>query len=93
LNLVSAGIRLRLSSIGNRDESLEFSGAWDNLVKGLTEREQRVLEWRFDKERTLGECAEEMGVHRERIRQIEAKALRKLRHPSRLGNLRSIHGG
>ena len=55
--------------------------------KNLTDRERKVLVLRFGLEdghqRTLEEVGQEFGVTRERIRQIEAKALRKLRHPSR----------
>lgn len=57
----------------------------------LTEREARVLQLRFgfvdDRPRTLEEVGREFGVTRERIRQIEAKALRKLRHPTRARRL------
>jgi len=57
------------------------------LLETLTEREQRVLTLRFGlqdgRSRTLEEVGKEFSVTRERIRQIEAKALRKLRHPSR----------
>ncbi|MBV8262797.1 MAG: RNA polymerase sigma factor RpoD [Candidatus Eremiobacteraeota bacterium] len=57
------------------------------VLKNLTERERKVLVLRFGLEdghqRTLEEVGQEFGVTRERIRQIEAKALRKLRHPSR----------
>ena len=60
----------------------------------LTEREQRVLKLRFGLEdgrpRTLEEVGKEFDVTRERIRQIEAKALRKLRHPSRSKKLRDF---
>ena len=58
----------------------------DEVLKTLTTREKRVLELRFGLEdgrsRTLEEVGQHFGVTRERIRQIEAKALRKLRHPS-----------
>lgn len=57
------------------------------LLNTLDEREKRVLELRYgidgDRARTLEEVGKEFGVTRERIRQIEAKALRKLRHPTR----------
>ena len=57
------------------------------LLDTLTDREQRVLVLRFGlndgRSRTLEEVGKEFNVTRERIRQIEAKALRKLRHPSR----------
>ncbi len=62
------------------------------VLETLTEREQRVLRLRFGlddgKARTLEEVGREFNVTRERIRQIEAKALRKLRHPSRSRKLR-----
>jgi len=58
-----------------------------DVLQNLTERERKVLVLRFGLEdghqRTLEEVGQEFGVTRERIRQIEAKALRKLRHPSR----------
>src|SRR5206468_1179516 len=59
----------------------------ESVLEGLTGRERRVLQLRFGLEdgrtRTLEEVGREFNVTRERIRQIEAKALRKLRHPSR----------
>jgi len=62
------------------------------ILSGLSERERRVLEMRFGLKdgtaRTLEEVGLEFGVTRERIRQIEAKALRKLRHPIRSRKLR-----
>jgi RNA polymerase primary sigma factor len=64
----------------------------DGVLDTLTDREKRVLELRFGIEdgrpRTLEEVGKEFGVTRERIRQIEAKALRKLRHPSRSKKLK-----
>jgi RNA polymerase primary sigma factor len=60
----------------------------------LSPRERRVVELRFglegDKLYTLSEIGQELGVTRERIRQIETKALRKLRHPSRAKQLRDF---
>ncbi len=62
------------------------------VLSGLTEREQKVLRLRFGlddgRARTLEEVGKEFDVTRERIRQIEAKALRKLRHPTRSKILR-----
>ena len=64
----------------------------DEVLDTLTERERKVLILRFGLEdgraRTLEEVGKEFNVTRERIRQIEAKALRKLRHPSRSRKLR-----
>ena len=64
----------------------------DEVLSTLTEREQKVLILRFGLEdgraRTLEEVGKEFNVTRERIRQIEAKALRKLRHPSRSRKLK-----
>lgn len=64
------------------------------LLDTLTEREQRVLILRFGlkdgRSRTLEEVGKEFNVTRERIRQIEAKALRKLRHPSRAKMLKGF---
>jgi len=62
------------------------------VLHTLNEREARVLELRFGLEdgrsRTLEEVGKDFGVTRERIRQIEAKALRKLRHPNRSKKLK-----
>ena len=64
----------------------------DEVLSTLTDREQKVLRLRFGLEdgraRTLEEVGKEFKVTRERIRQIEAKALRKLRHPSRSRKLK-----
>ncbi|MCR5295044.1 MAG: RNA polymerase sigma factor RpoD [Lachnospiraceae bacterium] len=64
----------------------------DEVLGTLTEREQKVLRLRFGlddgRARTLEEVGKEFNVTRERIRQIEAKALRKLRHPSRSRKLK-----
>ena len=66
----------------------------DEVLHTLTEREARVLQLRFGLEdgrsRTLEEVGREFGVTRERIRQIEAKALRKLRHPTRSRKLKDF---
>ena len=76
-------------------EAAAFSMLKEQLVEvldTLTEREQKVLKLRFGLEdgraRTLEEVGKELDVTRERIRQIEAKSLRKLRHPSRSKKLK-----
>lgn len=69
-----------------------LKGHIDEVLQSLNPRERKVLELRFGlkdgRTRTLEEVGKEFGVTRERIRQIEAKALRKLRHPSRSKRLR-----
>jgi RNA polymerase primary sigma factor len=64
------------------------------VLAGLTAREAKVLRMRFgidmNTDHTLEEVGKQFDVTRERIRQIEAKALRKLRHPSRSEHLRSF---
>ena len=66
----------------------------DEVLESLTPREQKVLRLRFGlddgRTRTLEEVGQVFGVTRERIRQIEAKALRKLRHPSRSKKLKDF---
>jgi len=71
-----------------------LKGQVEGVLSTLTPRERRVVELRFglegDKLYTLSEIGAELGVTRERIRQIETKALRKLRHPSRSRRLREL---
>jgi RNA polymerase primary sigma factor len=66
----------------------------EEALKSLTEREGKILKMRFGlgdgNERTLEEVGQQFNVTRERIRQIEAKALRKLKHPSRSRKLKSF---
>ena len=66
----------------------------DKVLETLTDRERKVLRLRFGlddgRARTLEEVGREFNVTRERIRQIEAKALRKLRHPSRYRKLKEF---
>ena len=68
--------------------------ATDDILESLTEREAKVLQMRFgigmNTDHTLEEVGKQFDVTRERIRQIEAKALRKLRHPSRSDHLKSF---
>jgi len=67
----------------------------DGVLNSLNPRERRILQLRFGlddgRSRTLGEVGREFGLTRERIRQIEAKALRRLRHPSRSRVLRDYY--
>lgn len=78
-------------------EAANFTMLREQLIKvldGLTPREEKVLRLRFGlddgRARTLEEVGKEFDVTRERIRQIEAKALRKLRHPSRSKKLKDF---
>ena len=70
---------------------------FDEVLNSLTEREGKVLRMRFgiglSSDQTLEEVGKQFDVTRERIRQIEAKALRKLRHPSRADKLKSFLDG
>ena len=79
------------SDIATQDGLKELIG---NALGGLTAREAKVLRMRFgigmNTDHTLEEVGKQFDVTRERIRQIEAKALRKLRHPSRSEHLRSF---
>lgn len=88
---------IRDDNIMGPEESASYSILRDQILKlldTLTEREQRVLLLRFGltdgRTRTLEEVGKEFNVTRERIRQIEAKALRKLRHPSRSKHLKGF---
>ena len=65
----------------------------DKVLSALTPREERIIRMRLFQERTLEEVGKIFCVTRERIRQIEAKALRKLRHPSRSRKLRGFLKG
>ena len=85
------------STIGSPAELATGQGlkeATRNVLGGLTTREAKVLRMRFgidmNTDHTLEEVGKQFDVTRERIRQIEAKALRKLRHPSRSDHLRSF---
>lgn len=68
-------------------EDRERSECLRNAMSSLQDRERLVLERRFLGDKTLREIGIELGVSPERVRQIESKALRKLRHPSRLRHL------
>ncbi len=70
-----------------------LTGATESILNSLTERESKVIRMRFgiglNTDHTLEEVGKQFDVTRERIRQIEAKALRKMRHPTRSEKLRS----
>lgn len=87
------------SSIISPDEAATIAGlseAINDILESLTPREERVLRMRFgidmNTDHTLEEVGKQFDVTRERIRQIEAKALRKLRHPNRSDLLKSFLG-
>jgi RNA polymerase primary sigma factor len=77
--------------------NLDLREQTESVLKSLTPREERVIKMRFGvgdgSEHTLEEVGQSFAVTRERIRQIEAKALRKLRHPSRSKKLRAFLEG
>ncbi len=77
--------------------NLNLKEQTDHVLKTLTPREERVIKMRFGvgdgSEHTLEEVGQSFAVTRERIRQIEAKALRKLRHPSRSRKLKAFLEG
>ncbi len=74
----------------------KFKEEIDKFLKELTEREEKVIRLRYGlvdgRSRTLEEVGKEFNVTRERIRQIEAKALRRLRHPARQKALKCLKG-
>ena len=69
-------------------ENLEYKNKIDKMLKTLTPREERIIRLRYGLEdniiHTLEDIAKEFGITRERVRQLEVKAIRRLRHPSRL---------
>jgi RNA polymerase primary sigma factor len=94
---VSVGDFIEDKSAENPSEVTSYSLLKEKLtdvLTSLTERERRILEMRFGLvdgyERTLEEIGKMYSVTRERIRQIEAKALRKLRHPTRVRHLQGF---
>lgn len=88
--------------IGDKTSPSPYSDAERNeiseqilmILKTLTEKEQKVIRMRFgigvDRDHTLEEVGRHLSITRERVRQIEAKALRKLKHPSRLRALKVL---
>ena len=82
------------SSLEEKDREEQIKKMITQSLGTITSRERKVLEMRFgldNKEAmTLEKCAEEMNTGKERIRQIEAKAMRKLRHPERSKHLKEF---
>jgi len=77
-------------------EGREISGYIKKVLGTLTPKEEKVIRMRFgigvDRDHTLEEVGRHLSITRERVRQIEAKALRKLKHPSRLKALKALVG-
>jgi RNA polymerase primary sigma factor len=75
-------------------ENKEISGYIKKVLGTLTPKEEKVIRMRFgigvDRDHTLEEVGRHLTITRERVRQIEAKALRKLKHPSRLKALKAL---
>ncbi len=78
----------------NDAERIEMSEHIQRVLRTLTEKEEKVIRMRFgigaERDHTLEEVGRHLSITRERVRQIEAKALRKLKHPSRLKALRIL---
>ena len=68
----------------------EIKNAITQVLSTLTPREERVIRERFFNNKTLEEIGQTFSVTRDRIRQIEAKALRKMKHPSRSEILKEV---
>ena len=92
VHLLTAKTEEAVMSPSDAAISLDLKEQTALLLKTLTPREEMVIKMRFGmtdgSEHTLEEVGHSFAVTRERIRQIEAKALRKLRHPSRSRNFR-----
>ncbi|MBI4824778.1 MAG: sigma-70 family RNA polymerase sigma factor [Nitrospirae bacterium] len=75
-------------------ERIEASEQLQRVLRTLSQKEEKVIRMRFgigaDRDHTLEEVGRHLSITRERVRQIEAKALRKLKHPSRLRALKTI---
>ena len=76
----------------NNSESQEVDSVISGVLNTLLEKEQEIIKRRFLFSETLQTVANSMGVGRERVRQVEAKALRKLRHPDRIRKLKELAG-
>ena len=74
----------------DNSDKLEVGEVISKVLDTLTDREKEIIRRRFLSNETLQTIATAMGVGRERVRQVEAVALRKLRHPDRIRNLTEI---
>jgi len=77
-------------------EELEFKNTMRQMIKSLSPRERKIIQFRFGidivTDYSLEQIASMYSIHKERVRQIEAKAFRKLRHPSRTSILDDLLG-
>jgi RNA polymerase sigma factor (sigma-70 family) len=77
-------------------EELEFKNTMRQMIKSLSPRERKIIQFRFGidivTDYSLEQIASMYSIHKERVRQIEAKAFRKLRHPSRTSVLDDLLG-
>ena len=85
---------LKMEEVPAPAEKTETSEQIQMVLKTLTPKEEKVIRMRFgigaDRDHTLEEVGRHLSITRERVRQIEAKALRKLKHPSRLKALKKL---
>ena len=95
VQLMRTQILAESRSIAREEANTVLRDQVRSVLGSLTDRESRIIALRFGlddgRQRTLEEVGREFGVTRERIRQIEAKALRKLRHPSRSKRLKDYY--
>jgi RNA polymerase sigma factor (sigma-70 family) len=95
--LITAGAvpKQLVSAPDDRINAMEFRKTLRNVLETLTPREEKIIKMRYGldgyEEMTLEEVSQQVGVTRERIRQIEARALRLLRHPNRSRELKPYY--
>jgi RNA polymerase sigma factor (sigma-70 family) len=87
LALNNVGETFYLTDFEKTIDSERLKNKFDELLAGLTERQQQVLNFRFFQEKTLEEVSDILNISKERVRQIETKAVRLLRNPKRLNAL------